>query len=209
MPTTEFQFNLINMNKAPRPYQMKNRAASAAETTHRILASTADEFWDSPTPDLRLETIARKAKVTVQTILRQFGSKENLINEATRFEIARIQELRNPESANSVESAVHQLVTHYEDMGDRVVRMLAEEFRVPSLSQIADTGRKLHRNWCQDVFAKTLNSLSSTERKIRLAQLVAICDVYTWKLLRRDSGLSRQVTEKALLEMLKPLREDD
>jgi AcrR family transcriptional regulator len=56
---------------------MTNRAVSAAETTQRILVTTVDEYWVSPTPDLRLETIARKAKITVQTILRQFGSKEN------------------------------------------------------------------------------------------------------------------------------------
>jgi AcrR family transcriptional regulator len=184
---------------------MTNRAVSAAGTTQRILVSTVNEFWDSPTPDLRLETIARKSKVTVQTILRQFGSKENLISEATKFESERIQSIRNPESVSGVESAVHQLVTHYEDMGDRVLRMLAEEFRLPALSHIVDSGRKLHRKWCRDVFAKTLKSLPSAEQKIRLAQLVAICDVYTWKSLRRDCGLSCRATEKALVEMLKPL----
>ena len=39
----------------------------------------------------------------------------------------------------------------------------------------------------------------------RLAQLVAVCDVYTWKLLRRDAGLSRRQTELALVELLEPL----
>jgi AcrR family transcriptional regulator len=141
---TNFQFNLTNLNKGSRPYQMTNRAVSAAETTQRILVTTVDEFWVSPTPDLRLEAIARKAKITVQTILRQFGSKENLIIEATKFETARIQALRNPKSVKGVESAVHQLVTHYEVMGDRVLRMLAEEFRLPSISPFVATGRKLH-----------------------------------------------------------------
>jgi hypothetical protein len=32
--------------------------------------------------------------------------------------------------------------------------------------------------------------------------LIAITDVYTWKLLRRDLGLSRQVTVAALDEMV-------
>jgi len=178
---------------------------SAAETTRRILISTVDEFWDAPTPDLRLETIARKAKVTVQTILRQFGSKENLLFEATKFESERIQAIRDPNSVNDVESAVHQLVTHYEVMGDRVMRMLAEEFHIPSLAPIVDTGRIFHRNWCRHVFDRTLVSLPSAERNIRFAQLAAICDVYTWKLLRRDFGLSRRATERALIEILKPL----
>lgn len=184
---------------------MTNRAVSAAETTQRILVSTVDEFWDSPTPDLRLETIALKAGVTVQTILRQFGSRENLIIEATTFESGRIQSIRDAKSVDSVESAVHQLVTHYDVLGDRVLRMLAEEFRSPSLSDVVDSGRRIHRKWCREVFVETLNSLPPAKRNIRLAQLAAICDVYTWKLLRRDSGLSSRATKKALIEMLKPL----
>jgi hypothetical protein len=43
--------------------------------------------------------------------------------------------------------------------------------------------------------------------RMALAQLVAICDVYTWKLLRRDAGLSRKQTELALVELLEPLLE--
>lgn len=187
---------------------MTNRAMSAADTTHRIMVSTVEEFWNSPTPDLRLQNIAAKAEVTVQTILRQFGSKENLLLEATRFESERIQTFRNPKDVHGVESAVHQLVTHYEAMGDRVLRMLAEEIYLPSLSEIVDAGRKQHQIWCRVVFSKTLTSLSGGQRKIRLAQLMAICDVYTWKLLRRDSGLSSKATELALIEMLKPLVKD-
>lgn len=204
----EIQFNLTNMKDALRPYRMTKRAVSAAETTRKILAAAVDEFWDAPTPDLRLETIARRAGVTVQTILRQFGSKENLILEATKFEAERIRSIRDVKNIRSIEAAVHQLVDHYEAMGDRVLRMLAEESRLPALSQIVNTSRKLHRRWCRDVFAGTLNSLPGIERKVRLAQLVAICDVYTWKVLRRDSRLSAKATEEALIEMLRLLTKD-
>ena len=34
---------------------------------------------------------------------------------------------------------------------------------------------------------------------------MAICDVATWKVLRRDRGLSRKQVELALLELLQPL----
>jgi hypothetical protein len=36
---------------------------------------------------------------------------------------------------------------------------------------------------------------------------VAICDVYTWKLLRRDAGLSRAQTQRALVELIDGLEE--
>ena len=164
-----------------------------------------EEFWDSPSSDLRLQSVALRSGVTVQTILRQFGNKENLIFEAAKFEGQRIRSSRDAKSVTSVESAVHQLVVHYEEMGDRVLRMLAEEFRLGSLVQVIVAGRKIHRAWCREVFADTLNSLPTPARKIRLAQLVAVCDVYTWKVLRRDCGLSSQATERALVELLKPL----
>jgi hypothetical protein len=36
---------------------------------------------------------------------------------------------------------------------------------------------------------------------------VTVCDVYVWKLLRRDAGLSRRQTELALVELLEPMLE--
>jgi hypothetical protein len=35
-----------------------------------------------------------------------------------------------------------------------------------------------------------------------LAQLIAVTDVYTWKILRRDTGLTRPQTERALAELI-------
>ncbi|MEI6680774.1 MAG: TetR/AcrR family transcriptional regulator [Mariniphaga sp.] len=188
---------------------MTNRSVSVSETKRRILVSTVEEFWDSPTPDLRLQTIASRASVTVQTILRQFKSRENLLLEATKYEADQIRAVRDPKSVDSLESAVHQLVDHYEVMGDRVLRLLAEETRLPSLSQIVATGRKVHRRWCREVFTETLRALPVADRTVRLAQLVAICDIYTWKILRRDSGLSARATKNALVSMLKPLTKDE
>jgi hypothetical protein len=95
------------------------------------------------------------------------------------------------------------LLDHYELMGDRVMRLLAEEERSPELREIVEGGRALHREWCARVFAPAL--MDAPPR--RLAQLVAVCDVYTWKLLRRDAGLSRRQTELALRELLEPLLE--
>jgi hypothetical protein len=48
------------------------------------------------------------------------------------------------------------------------------------------------------------HSVGIDRRRCR-AQLIAICDVYVWKLLRRDAGLSRKQTELALIELLIPL----
>ncbi|HET9322167.1 MAG TPA: hypothetical protein VFO27_20405, partial [Bryobacteraceae bacterium] len=64
---------------------------------------------------------------------------------------------------------------------------------------------EVHREWCELVFASALSGLRHNERARRLAQLVAVCDVYTWKLLRVQSGLTRRQTELALVELVNPL----
>ena len=33
-----------------------------------------------------------------------------------------------------------------------------------------------------------------------MAQLIAVCDLYFWKVLRRDLGLSQENTERAMIQ---------
>jgi hypothetical protein len=79
--------------------------------------------------------------------------------------------------------------------------MLAQEEHVPPFRKVTDAGRQLHRSWVERTFAPWLR-VSGAARALRLAKLVAVTDVYVWKLLRRDQGLSRSATEKTLLELI-------
>ena len=78
---------------------------------------------------------------------------------------------------------------------------------MPGLAPVVAQGRAVHRDWCARVFAPALERRSGSERDRRLAQLVAVCDVQTWALLRRHADLSRRETELALVEMITPLTE--
>ena len=182
---------------APRPYRMRARADAAAATAERILDAAVELFWEGPTTDLALEEIARRAGVSVRTVIRRFGGKPGLLAAATRREAKRVRRQRDEAPPGDLRAAVRVLVDHYEALGDRVLRLLAEEHRSPEIEAIADEGRALHVAWCERVLAP------AGER--RLAQVVAVCDVYTWKILRRDRGLSRAETERALVELLEPL----
>ena len=190
-----------------RPYRMVARAASAAATGERILDAAVEAFWEGPTVQLSLDDIASRAGVTVQTVIRRFGGKDGVIASAVERETAKVAATRDPALVTTPAEAIRQLVDHYEAMGDRVMQMLAEEVRMPALRQVAESGRRFHRAWCEQVFAGALAPLDEPARDRRLAQLVAVCDVYTWKLLRRDAGLSRKQTELAMLELLEPLVE--
>ena len=194
---------MIYMNAVERrPYRMVARAQAAAENGARILDAAVEVFFEDPTANISLDEVARRAGVTVQTVIRRFGGREGLLAAAGARESERVRREREVEPGDFA-GAVRVLVDHYERTGDRVLRMLAEEARSPALRGIADVGRRMHREWCQRVSAPALENLSGVERDRRLAQLVAICDVYTWMLLRRQCRLSRRQTELALSELIK------
>jgi AcrR family transcriptional regulator len=192
----------------PRAYRMTARAEAAAATGERILDAAVDVFWELPTDAISLDAVADRAGVSVQTVIRRFGGREGLFSAAAEREAAKVTNQRDQAPAADVQGAVRILVDHYEATGDRVMRLLAEEDRIPRLRELTDSGRALHREWCERVFEPALARLARTGRRRRLAQLVAVCDVYTWKLLRRDAGLSRRQTELAIVELLTPMLED-
>ncbi|NMM33817.1 MAG: TetR/AcrR family transcriptional regulator [Phycicoccus sp.] len=195
----------IEPAESARGYRMTARAASSAATGERILDAALEMFWELPTDQISLDEVARRAGVSVQTVIRRFGGKDGLVAAAAERESTAIRQQRDQAPAGDVTAAVQVLVEHYEAFGDRVLRMLAEEEQVPALRRIVDGGRALHRDWCTRVFATALTGRSPAVRRRRLAQLMSVCDVYMWKLLRRDAGLSRRQTELAIVELLTPI----
>ena len=190
-----------------RAYRMGARAEAAAATGERILDAALELFWASPGGEMSLDEVALSAGVTRQTVIRRFGGKEGLIAAAAARESQAVRDQRGTAPVGDTEAAVAVLVEHYELYGDRVLRLLGEEARVPALAAITDSGRAVHREWCARVFAPGLATRSGVARRRLMAQVVAVCDVSVWRLLRRDAGLSRQQTETALVELLVPLLE--
>ena len=199
---------MTNMKSSERrSYRMVARADAAIATADRILDAAVAAFWERPSDQISLEEVARRAGVTVQTVIRRFGGRDGLLAAAGEREARKIEAQRNQAPVGDVSGAVRVLVEHYEAFGDRVVRMLAEEAHNPRLREVVDRGRQVHHDWCERVFQPVLLQLGRAERERRLAQLVAVCDVHTWALLRRGSRLSRGQTELALIELLEPMVE--
>jgi hypothetical protein len=96
-----------------------------------------------------------------------------------------------------VAGLVEALMQDYERTGDAIIRLLALEERVPSLQPLLARGRNSHRDWVEEMFlAPDL-----------VPELVVATDVYTWKRLRRDQGLSREQTTAAVLRIVEALLE--
>ncbi len=188
-----------------RPYRQGARADAAAEKTARIVAAAEELFATRLYDQVSLADVASRADVGLQTLIRRFASKEELVRGVTAVARDRIEEQRGEAPVGDVPGAVANLVEHYEELGDMIVRVLAQEERVPAFAEATELGRTVHRAWVRRVFAPMLDPLPRAERALRLAQLIALCDVYTWKLLRRDQRLSRARTERAMAEMIDAL----
>jgi AcrR family transcriptional regulator len=188
-----------------RPYRQGARAAATAENTHRVVAAAEKLFAERLYDQVSLGDVAREAGVGLQTLIRRFPTKEALIAGVGEEVRERILAQRSEAPVGDVDGAVANLVEHYEETGDMTLHLLAQESRVQPFAEATENGRRLHRDWTARVFAPHLDGLRPSDRELRLAQLVAICDVYTWKLLRRDQGLSRARTERALAGMINGL----
>jgi AcrR family transcriptional regulator len=107
-----------------------------AATAERILDAAAGLFWEQPSGQIPLDEVAWRAGVTVQTVIRRFGDKDGLFAAAWEREAERVREQRDQAPPGDVAAAVRVLAEHYEMFGDRVLRLLAEEDRVPRLREI-------------------------------------------------------------------------
>lgn len=182
-----------------RRYSSKVRAQQAAATRQRILEAAQELFVDQE-HDFTLERVATRADVSVQTVLRAFGSKEGLVLEAIGTMRER-EDRTSIEPAASIRDAVSSLFDDYEEIGDRVVRMLAEEHRIPGFAEVAATGREMHRAWVEGTFTPWTKRIPARTRKEAVVAVVAATDVYLWQLLRRDLGLDR-VDAQRIVERL-------
>ncbi len=188
-----------------REYRMVARARAAAETGQRILQATIELYMERFYDQVSLEDVAERAGVTVQTVLRRFGSKEQLVSAAAEAAGERVRSQRDRAPVGDIPGAVKVLVETYEEHGDRYLRLLAQEERVPAFRAITDTGRANHYRWVERDFAPLLARRTGQERERLLAQLIAVCDLYFWKLLRRDLKLSREQTELTITEAIQAL----
>lgn len=190
------------MKKERRTYRQSARAAATQETRERILQATRDALLARWFDEVTLADVAGAAGVSVQTLVNHFGSKEGLLDGLVERFSSDIEDTRSIARPGDVRAAVAALLTDYEETGDAIWRTLALEERYPPLAHLLATGRAGHRAWVEDTFAPTLEVLDGPEREQRVTLLVAATDVYTWKLMRRDMGMSRDAVSAALRELL-------
>ncbi len=199
----------------PRPYRQVARAKAQERTRETLLRAATEEVERDGWKQASLESVAERAGVTKQTALRHFGSKQGLLDAVIHRTSSTVVKERAEAPIGDIPGAVANLMRHYERYGeivtrllpykDAVVRVFGQDKRDSLVRRAVDSGHKVHEDWVLRTFEPQLAILDPPTRRRRLAQLVAVCDVYVWKILRRDLGLDVPHTEAALVELIERL----
>jgi len=183
------------MNSQTRTYRMDARRAAAEATRERIVDVAQQAFLDHWYDEVTIGGIAKEAGVSGQTVLNHFGDKESLLMAATdRFD-TEVRSVRWSATTGDVGSVIGALMDDYEVTGDGIIRLLATEERVPTMGPVLAKGRAGHRQWVEEMFG----------RPDLVLELVVATDVYAWKLLRRDQGLTREQTAESIKKTVNAL----
>jgi AcrR family transcriptional regulator len=186
--------------KTTRTYTMRARAEQAEQTRLRIVRATVGLGGERPLAACTLPAIAERAEVSVQTVLRIFGSRDALFREVLERTSAEVVAERTADP-DDVPASIAALVDHYERRGDTVLLLLGQEAWEPLAAQVTTPGKRLHREWVGVVFARSLDPLDDAGRERATDLLVAATDVSAWKLWRRDLGRTRDDTLDRMLAL--------
>jgi AcrR family transcriptional regulator len=186
-------------------YHSPAREEAEAMTHQRIISAALFLYAEKWLDQITLDQIASRAEVSIQTVLRHFGSVQNLLMAAGRAANDRAIQQRQAPPIGDIPRAVADLIDHYEDMAPTGLRTLALEGRYPELDALLEEGRRKHQEWVERVFSPYLNRALKKDRQRLKVQLAALCDMYMWKLLRIDGGLSQEQAEAALFDMVMAL----
>jgi AcrR family transcriptional regulator len=197
-----------------RSYKQVARAKAQERTHETLLQAAAEEVERDSWTQASLESVAGRAGVSKQTALRHFGSKQGLLDAVIGRMSSIVVKERDEAPIGDIRGAIANLMRHYERYGDVMVRLLPYRDAVvrvmgnehgKSLVRAVDHGHEVHEEWVLRTFEPQLADLDRGTRERRLAQLVAVCDVYVWKILRRDIGLDVPHVEAAVVELIERL----
>src|SRR4051812_19728165 len=118
---------LVSTNMKSRGYDVSTRAAAAQQTRERILATAVELLKARLRTDIRIEDVASGAGVSEMTVLRAFGTKQQLLQAALDAARADIVDQRQEAEPGDVRGSMTALFHHYEQLGDLVIGNLSLE----------------------------------------------------------------------------------
>jgi AcrR family transcriptional regulator len=189
----------------PRPYKKAARALAQERTREALLDAADEAFYSDRWQRASLQTLAAKAGVTKQTLLRHFESKDGLLLHALVRGYSQVRDQRWSAPTGDLAGTVENLMEHYEEWGERSLRIGAWQGGPALLAKLSQAARQVHYDWVEYAFGPWLGRLEEPVRTRRRAALIALCDVHTWWLLAHDLGLERSEVHATLTDAIEGL----
>jgi AcrR family transcriptional regulator len=184
-----------------RPYRQGRRAEAANARTEAIMEAAVALYAERPLEQITLADVAERAGVGLQTLIRRVQTKDGLIRASNEWTGERIGAARGEPGSSDPDVVAAALARQYEPWGALILRTLSQEDSSPALAEGAQAGRVAHALWVETAFAAEIAARGPRLR----AQLIALCGVELWMVLRRDVGLSADETRDTVADMIRRL----
>lgn len=184
----------------PRKYNNTKRVNSAKKTNIKIIEATEYLLANVPLSHVTLPEIAKKAEITVQTVMRHMGSRDGCLNTAAEYVANRIDSQRSKTEPGDIDAAISDIISHYESEGRLILNILAQTNNGDSfINSVTERGRIYHRKWVEHCFGPHIN-ISNEET---IDALAAATDIYVYKIIRLDMGRSLNVTKSVINRLVR------
>ncbi len=194
--------------ESTREYRQVERAKAQERTREALIEAATDEFFEGNWLKSTLDSLSHKAGVTRQTLLRHFGSKDGLLMQSLMRGASQVRDQRWSTPTTDIAGAVDNAIDHYEEWGERSVRLGAWQRGPTVLALFANAARQMHYDWVEHAFAKWLDGFDDETRAERQAILVVLCDVQTWWILSNDLGMARRQVHAILTDQIERALEE-
>lgn len=161
--------------------------------------------------EVTLQGVADEAGVSLKTIVRHFGSKEELLRQAM-LEARGLEEEQRPLPVGDLDGVCRVLGKRYDEMAEFVYRMGDLELSYDWLSDWVQMARRSHLDWLAAAFEAWLPP-EGPEREDRLMCLFGATEIRSWWTLRErfgyDPARARAVMRRQLEALTSQWQRDD
>ncbi len=188
----------------PRKYDMTKRTNRAEKTKERIIKATENLLATGPFAGVTLPAIAKGANITVQTVMRQMGSRDGCLTAVAKLVYERIDSQRGRTTPGDIESAISTLMAHYESESALILNLLEQANKGETFAKTAaERGQIYHRKWVEHCFSP----LVGNAQQETIDALVAATDIYLYKLLRLEMKRSIKATKAVINRLVRGILE--
>lgn len=153
--------------------------------------------------EVTLQGVADEAGVSIKTVTRHFGSKEELLRQAMA-EATGAEEDSRKVAVGDLDAVAEVLGERYEQMAEAIYRMGDIELTYTWLSDWVQMARTSHLDWLADAFAPWLPPRGH-ERQDRLMCLFSATEIRSWWAIRHRFGYSPARARSVMKRQLEAL----